>query len=46
MAGYVVSVITPLQAHHVAKAQLRRAKTDALDAPDLARRAAQLCPTP
>lgn len=45
-AGDVVSVINPLQAHHFAKAQLRRAKTDALDAQDLARLAAQLRPAP
>ena len=45
-AGYAVSVINPLQAHHFAKAQLRRAKTDALDAQDLARLAAQLRPAP
>lgn len=45
-AGYVVSVINPLQAHHFAKAQLRRAKTDNLDARDLARLAAQLRPAP
>lgn len=31
-AGYAVSVINPAQAHHFAQAQLRRAKTDALDA--------------
>ncbi len=43
-AGYPVSVINPLQAHHFAKAQLRRAKTDALDAQDLARLAAALRP--
>jgi len=43
-AGYPVSVINPLQAHHFAKAQLRRAKTDALDARDLARLAATLRP--
>lgn len=41
-AGYQLSVINPLQAHHFAKAQLRRAKTDALDAADLARLAATL----
>ena len=35
-AGYRVSVVNPRQAHHFAKAQLRRAKTDALDARDLA----------
>jgi len=45
-AGDVVSVINPLQAHHFAKAQLRRAKTDALDAQDLARLAARLRPAP
>jgi transposase len=43
-AGYPVSVINPLQAHHFAKAQLRRAKTDALDAQDLSRLAAALRP--
>jgi transposase len=35
-AGFAVSVITPAQAHHFAKAQLKRAKTDALDAQTLA----------
>lgn len=43
-AGYAVSVINPVQAHHFAKAQLRRAKTDALDAHDLSRLAAVLRP--
>ena len=43
-AGYRVSVINPLQAHHFAKAQLRRAKTDALDAQDLAHLATLLRP--
>ncbi len=43
-AGYRVSVINPLQAHHFAKAQLRRAKTDALDAQDLCHLAAVLRP--
>lgn len=43
-AGYGVSVINPLQAHHFAKAQLRRAKTDPLDAQNLARLAAALRP--
>ena len=43
-AGYQVSVINPLQAHHFAKAQLRRAKTDNLDAQDLAQLAATLRP--
>ena len=45
-AGYRVSVVNPRQAHHFAKAQLRRAKTDALDAQDLARLAAALRPAP
>ncbi len=45
-AGYRVAVVNPRQAHHFAKAQLRRAKTDALDARDLARLAAALQPTP
>ena len=43
-AGYAVSVINPLQAHHFAKAQLRRAKTDPLDARNLAQLAAALQP--
>lgn len=41
-AGYRVHVINPARAHHFAKAQLRRAKTDALDAQDLARLAGKL----
>lgn len=45
-AGYQVSVVNPLRAHHFAKAQLRRAKTDALDARDLARLAHALHPAP
>ena len=45
-AGYRVAVVNPRQAHHFAKAQLRRAKTDALDAQDLARLAAALRPSP
>ena len=45
-AGYRVAVVNPRQAHHFAKAQLRRAKTDALDAQDLARLAAALRPCP
>ncbi|MBF6592670.1 MAG: IS110 family transposase, partial [Ktedonobacterales bacterium] len=44
-AGYAVSVINPLQAHHFAKAQLRRAKSDPLDAENLAQLAAALRPT-
>ena len=43
-AGYRVAVVNPRQAHHCAKAQLRRAKTDALDARDLAQFAAALHP--
>jgi len=39
-------VVNPRQAHHFAKAQLRRAKTDALDARDLAQLAATLRPAP
>jgi transposase len=45
-ASYRVAVVNPRQAHHFAKAQLRRAKTDALDARDLARLAEALRPTP
>ena len=41
-----MSVVTPRQAHHFAKARLRRAKTDALDARDLAQLAAALRPGP
>jgi len=43
-ANYGVSVINPLQAHHFAKAQLRRAKTDPLDAQNLTQLAAALQP--
>lgn len=45
-AGYRVAVINPRQAHHFFKARLRRAKTDALDARDLARLAEALRPMP
>lgn len=45
-AGYRVAVINPRQAHHCFKARLRRAKTDALDARNLARLAAALRPGP
>src|SRR5262249_16578863 len=34
--GYQVSVVNPAQAHYFAQAQLRRAKTDVLDAQTLA----------
>lgn len=44
--GYAVSVINPTQAHHFAKALLKRAKTDALDAATLAQLAARLQPEP
>jgi len=44
--GYRVAVINPLQAHHFAKAHLRRAKTDDLDAQALAQLAAALRPAP
>jgi transposase len=45
-AGDRVAVVNPRQAHHFAKAQLRRAKTGALDARDLAQLAAALRPAP
>jgi transposase len=34
--GFMVSVINPAQAHHFAKALLKRAKTDTIDAQTLA----------
>ncbi|GAC1530963.1 MAG: IS110 family transposase [Chloroflexota bacterium] len=46
LAGFSVSVINPAQAHHFAKALLKRAKTDAVDAQTLARLAALLQPAP
>lgn len=42
--GYAVSVVNPAQAHHFAKALLKRAKTDAIDAQTLAQLAALLRP--
>jgi transposase len=45
-AGYRVSVINPTQAHHFAKALLKRAKTDQLDAQTLACLAQTLQPEP
>ena len=45
-AGFAVSVINPAQAHHFAKALLKRAKTDAIDAQTLAQLAYLLHPTP
>ena len=44
--GIVVSVINPTQAHHFAKAMLKHAKTDAIDAQTLTRLAATLTPLP
>jgi transposase len=43
-AGFAVSVINPAQAHYVAKAQLKRAKNDALDAQTIAELAQALVP--
>lgn len=45
-AGYQVAVINPAQAHYFAKAQLRRSKTDALDAQLLAQFAERMRPAP
>ena len=45
-AGFAVSVINPSQAHAFAKALLKRAKTDAIDAQTLAELAARLQPAP
>jgi len=42
--GYAVSVVNPTQAHHFAKALLKRAKTDAINAQTLAALAALLQP--
>ena len=44
--GFGVSVINPAQAHHCAKALLKRAKTDAIDAQTLAQLAMGLQPEP
>ncbi len=43
-AGYVVSVLNPAAVHHFAKSQLRRAKTDAMDARLLAQFATERRP--
>jgi transposase len=43
-AGFAVSVINPAQAHAFAKAQLKRAKNDALDAQTIAELAQALVP--
>jgi transposase len=45
-AGYAVSVVNPKQAHDFAKALLKHAKTDAIDAQTLAQLAALLHPAP
>ena len=45
-AGFTVSVINPAQAHDFAKALLKRAKTDAIDAQTLAQLAERLQPPP
>jgi transposase len=45
-AGFVVSVVNPAQAHHFAKALLKQAKTDAIDAQTLTQLAARLQPRP
>lgn len=45
-AGFTVSVITPAQAHDCAKALLKRAKTDAIDAQPVAQFAERLQPSP
>lgn len=42
--GFAVSVVNPAQAHHFAKALLKRAKTDAIDAQTLAQLATLLQP--
>lgn len=44
--GFRVSVINPAQAHHFAKALLKRAKTDAIEAQTLAQLAMVLQPEP
>jgi transposase len=44
--GFVVSVINPAQAHHFAKALLKHAKTETIDAQTLAQLAAVLQPEP
>lgn len=45
-AGFAVSVVNPAQAHHFARALLKRGKTDAIDAQTLAQLAALLRPAP
>lgn len=43
-AGFAVSVINPVQAHHFARAQLKQAKNDVLDAQTIAELAQALVP--
>jgi transposase len=45
-AGFTVSVVNPAQAHHFARALLKQAKTDAIDAQILAQLAHLLQPAP
>lgn len=45
-AGFCVSVVNPLQSHGFARALLKRAKTDAIDAQTLAELAEKLQPAP
>jgi transposase len=45
-AGFVVSVVNPVQAHRLAQAQLQRAKTDGLDARILMELGFKLDPLP
>jgi hypothetical protein len=45
-AGFVVSVVNPVQAHRLAQAQLRRAKTEAIDARFLMELGFKLEPSP
>src|SRR5438034_7728060 len=45
-AGFAVAVINPAQAHAFAKALLKRAKTDVIDAQTLTQLAALLQPAP
>src|SRR4051794_13475979 len=45
-AGVRVGVVNPAQAHHFAKALLKRAKSDAIDARTLAELAARMRPAP
>lgn len=45
LKGFAISVINPAQSHYFAKALLKRAKTDAIDAQTLAQLAATLKPS-